>query len=84
MEKTTIIEFTGRDAIIYPLTDLLRKDARELLQAAVEAERDAFFTKLQNDARRTTAQRDREQSPGSADEITRRIQPARIINMRKI
>ena len=41
MEDATIIDFTGRDAVTDPLTDLLRKGARELLQAAVEAERDA-------------------------------------------
>jgi len=43
MDDATIIDFTGRDAVTDPLTDLLRKGARELLQAAVEAERDAFL-----------------------------------------
>ena len=43
MDDTTIIDFTGRDAVSDPLSDLLRKGARELLQAAVEAERDAFL-----------------------------------------
>ncbi len=43
MEDATIIDFTGRDAVTDPLTDLLRKGARELLQAAVEAERDTFL-----------------------------------------
>ena len=46
MEDATIIEFASRDAIIDPLTDLLRKGARELLQAAVEAERDAFLAEF--------------------------------------
>jgi transposase-like protein len=46
IDDTTIIEFSGRDALTDPLTDLLRKDARELLQAAVEAERDAFLAEF--------------------------------------
>lgn len=33
MDDATIIGFTGRDAVIDPLTDLLRQGARELLQA---------------------------------------------------
>lgn len=43
MDDTTIINFAGRDTVIDPLTDLLRKGARELLQAAIEVERDAFL-----------------------------------------
>ena len=43
MDDSTIINFAGRDAVCDPLTDLLRKGARELLQAEVEAERDAFL-----------------------------------------
>ena len=43
MDNTTIIEFSGRDAVADPLTDLLRKGARELLQTAVEAELDAVL-----------------------------------------
>ena len=43
MNDATIIEFAGRDAVSDPLTDLLRKGARELLQTAVEAELDAFL-----------------------------------------
>ncbi|WP_299590140.1 transposase, partial [uncultured Tateyamaria sp.] len=43
MDDSTIINFAGRDAVSDPLTVLLRKGARELLQAAVEAERDAFL-----------------------------------------
>ena len=46
MGDTTIIEFSGRDTVSDPLTDLLRKGARELLQAAVEAERDAFLAEF--------------------------------------
>ena len=46
MDDTTIIEFSGRDAVTDPLTDLLRKGARALLQAAVEAERDAFLAEF--------------------------------------
>ena len=46
MDNATIIDFTVRDAITDPLTDLLRKGARELLQAAVEAERDAFLAEF--------------------------------------
>ena len=46
MDNSTIIEFTGRDAVTDPLTDLLRKGARDLLQAAVEAERDAFLAEF--------------------------------------
>ncbi|ASP23474.1 transposase, Mutator family (plasmid) [Antarctobacter heliothermus] len=46
MDETTIVEFSGRDAVTDPLTDLLRKGARELLQAAVEAERDTFLAEF--------------------------------------
>ena len=46
MDNATIIDFTVRDAITDPLTDFLRKGARELLQAAVEAERDAFLAEF--------------------------------------
>ena len=46
MNDATIIDFTGRDAVSDPLTDLLRKGARELLQAAIEAERDAFLAQF--------------------------------------
>src|SRR5210317_1129527 len=52
MDDATIIDFAGRDAITDPLTDLLRKGARDLLQAAVEAERDAFLAEF---AERRTA-----------------------------
>lgn len=46
MDDSTIINLTGRDMITDPLTDLLRKGARELLQAAIEAERDAFLAEF--------------------------------------
>ena len=52
MHDATIIDFTGRDAVTDPLTDLLRKGARDLLQAAIEAERDAFLAEFAE--RRTT------------------------------
>ena len=48
MDDAAIIEFSGRDAVTDPLTDLLRKGARELLQAAVAAERDAFPAQFAN------------------------------------
>ena len=47
MDDATIIDFIVRDAV----TDTLRKGARELLQAAVAAERDAFLAEFA--ARRT-------------------------------
>ncbi len=46
MNDPTIINFAGRDAVSDPLTDLLRNGARELLQAAIEAERDAFLAEF--------------------------------------
>ncbi|MFK7882418.1 IS256 family transposase [Roseobacter sp.] len=46
MYDTTIIEFAGRDAVSDPLTELLRKGARELLQTAVEAELEAFLAQF--------------------------------------
>jgi len=55
MDDATIIDLTGRDTVTDPLTDLLRKGARELLQAAVEAERDAFLAEFAN--RRTSEDR---------------------------
>ena len=53
MDDSTILDFTGRDAVADPLTALVRKGARELLQAAVEAERDAFLAEF---AERRTAE----------------------------
>ena len=46
MGDTTIINFSGRDTVADPLRDLLRKGARDLLQAAIEAERDAFLAEF--------------------------------------
>lgn len=46
MDDTTIIEFSGRDAVSDPLTELLRMGARELLQTAVEAELEAFLAQF--------------------------------------
>ncbi len=43
MNDTSIIEFSGRDTVCDPLSDLLRSGARKLLQAAVEAELEAFL-----------------------------------------
>ena len=52
MNDTAIIDFTGRDTVTDPLIDFLRKGARELLQVAVKAERDAFLGQFA--ARRTS------------------------------
>ena len=52
MDETSIIDFRRREEVRDPLTALLRKGARELLQAAVEAERDAFLAEF---AERRTA-----------------------------
>ena len=38
MDESNIVEFGGRYAISDPLTELLRKGTRELLQSAIEAE----------------------------------------------
>ena len=46
MDDANIIDFAGRDEVTDPLTDLLRKGARELLQTAVEAELDAFLAQF--------------------------------------
>ena len=43
MDEANIIEFAGRETVLDPLTDLLRKGARELLQTAVESELEAFL-----------------------------------------
>ncbi len=43
MEESNIVDITGRDTVSDPLTDLLRKSARELLQTAVEAELTTFL-----------------------------------------
>lgn len=46
MNDATILEFTGRDGVSDPLTELLRIGARQLLQSAVEAELDAFLAQF--------------------------------------
>ena len=38
MKKNTVVPLAGRDAVVDPLTDLLRQGARQLIQQAVEAE----------------------------------------------
>lgn len=43
MDENNIVEFRGRDAVAAPLTELLRKGARQLLQTAVEAELESFL-----------------------------------------
>ena len=48
MDESNIVEFAGRDTISDPLTELLRKGARELLQSAVEAELEAFMAQFQD------------------------------------
>ncbi|MCC5967692.1 MAG: hypothetical protein JJU24_16320 [Natronohydrobacter sp.] len=48
MDERNIVEFAGRDAIADPLTELLRKGARELLQSAVEAELEVFMARFQD------------------------------------
>ena len=48
MNESNIVEFAGRDAIADPLTELLRKCARELLQSAVEAELEVFMARFQD------------------------------------
>ena len=57
MNDTAIIDFTGRDTVTDPLIDFLRKGARELLQVAVKAERDAFSASLPRAGRQTAARR---------------------------
>ncbi len=48
MEEGSIVEFLGRDGISDPLTDLLRKGARDLLQTAVEAELETFLAQFRD------------------------------------
>jgi len=43
MEESNIVEISGRDGISDPLTDLLRKGARQLLQSAIETELETFL-----------------------------------------
>jgi len=46
MNETNIIEFSGRDAICDPLTDILRDGAHQLIQSAVEAELATFLARF--------------------------------------
>ncbi|WP_205828082.1 transposase [Microbulbifer sp. SH-1] len=48
MDKNTVVEFTGRQEATDPLTELLRRGARELLQKAVEAELSTFMKGFQD------------------------------------
>lgn len=48
MNKNTVVEFARRDEATDPLTEMLRKGARELIQQAVEAELAAFLEGYQN------------------------------------
>ncbi len=47
MDKNTVVEFTDRQETADPLTKLLRRGARELLQKAVEAELLTFMEEFQ-------------------------------------
>jgi transposase-like protein len=38
MKKDTVVELTGRDTIVDPLTEMLRKGAHKLIETAVEVE----------------------------------------------
>lgn len=38
MKKNTVVPLAGRDAVVDPLTEMLRQGARQLIQQAVEAE----------------------------------------------
>jgi len=38
MSKNYVVDLTGRDTIIYPLTNLLRMGAEQLIYQAVEGE----------------------------------------------
>ncbi|MCO1337123.1 transposase, partial [Microbulbifer sp. OS29] len=48
MDKNTVVEFAGRQEGVDPLTELLRRGARELLQKAVEAELSTFMEDFQD------------------------------------
>jgi hypothetical protein len=48
MEEDNIVELAGREAVSDPLTDLLRKSARQLMQTAVEAEIEDFLGQFQD------------------------------------
>ena len=48
MNKNTALPIARRDEATDPLTEMLRKGARELIQQAVEAELAAFLEGYQN------------------------------------
>ncbi|MDP5208953.1 IS256 family transposase [Microbulbifer sp. 2205BS26-8] len=48
MDKNTVVEFTGRQETADPLTELLCRGARELLQQAIEAELSTFMEGFKN------------------------------------
>ena len=43
MSKSNVIEISGRDALVDPLSELLRAGARQLIDQAVEAELDELL-----------------------------------------
>jgi transposase-like protein len=47
MDKNTVVEFTGRQESADPLTELLRRGARELLHQAIEAELSTFMAEFE-------------------------------------
>jgi len=51
MKKDNVLEFSGREAISDPLTDLLRSGAQQLINQAVEAELQELLS--QHSGRRT-------------------------------
>ncbi|WP_373565880.1 hypothetical protein [Microbulbifer okhotskensis] len=48
MDKNTVVDFAGRQKGVDPLTELLRRGARELLQKEVEAELSTFMEGFQD------------------------------------
>ena len=48
MEKSNVVEFAGREEIGDPLTELLRRGARKLIQQAVESELSEFMAAFGN------------------------------------
>ncbi|WP_027951274.1 IS256 family transposase [Haliea salexigens] len=47
MSKSNVVEWSGREEIADPLTDLLRQGARDLIQQAVEAELAEFLARFE-------------------------------------
>lgn len=47
MSKSNVVEFSGREEIADPLTDLLRRAARALIQQVVEAELSEFMDRFE-------------------------------------